>query len=179
MFNDYDDVVQDGLVGLVKCLDNVNEEYTNFESYIGMRIKGEIVDAQRRNAWEPRTVRNRRIALDNVDSTKKEYAKERNYVQCGSSADIPKEIPSIEHNFFIKEQLYHVLKDAFLCLTGTEMFIIKQKYFKGLRGVEIANIMDVSESYVSILHAKAIKKLKLELVAKNIYYDDEIFQDET
>jgi len=62
-----------------------------------------------------------------------------------------------------KEELRGMLKEALDTLTENEKKVILLYYYEELTLKEISNILDVSESRVSQLHTKSLKKLKTKL----------------
>ena len=53
-----DDLIQNGMMGLLEALDRyVEEPGTQFESYAGQRIRGAMLDGLREHDWLPRQVR--------------------------------------------------------------------------------------------------------------------------
>ena len=59
-----------------------------------------------------------------------------------------------------REELTKVLGEALLLLTEKEQKVITLYYYEDLTLKEISNILEVSESRVSQLHTRALKKMK-------------------
>lgn len=54
---DVDDLIQEGMIGLLEASQNYNtEQGASFETYAGIRIRGAMLDEIRRNNWAPRSV---------------------------------------------------------------------------------------------------------------------------
>ena len=54
---DVDDLIQEGMIGLLDASQNFNSEQgASFETYAGIRIRGAMLDEIRRNNWAPRSV---------------------------------------------------------------------------------------------------------------------------
>ena len=54
---DVDDLIQEGMIGLLDASQNYNtEQGASFETYAGIRIRGAMLDEIRRNNWAPRSV---------------------------------------------------------------------------------------------------------------------------
>lgn len=52
-----DDLIQEGMIGLLDAAQNYNtEQGASFETYAGIRIRGAMLDEIRRNNWAPRSV---------------------------------------------------------------------------------------------------------------------------
>ena len=88
------------------------------------------------------------------------------------------EIPAEQHNqhrfeepeeVIEKEELKEVLGQALELLTEKEKKVILLYYYEDLTLKEISNVLEVSESRVSQLHTKALKKMKEELKPHGLY----------
>jgi len=54
---DVDDLIQEGMIGLLDAAQNYNtDQGASFETYAGIRIRGAMLDEIRRNNWAPRSV---------------------------------------------------------------------------------------------------------------------------
>ena len=62
-----------------------------------------------------------------------------------------------------KEELAKVLGEALQLLTEKEQKVITLYYYEELTLKEISNILEVSESRVSQLHTRALKKMKVKM----------------
>ena len=59
-YNDKDDLVSCGVIGLIDALDKYDITYgVKFETYASTRIRGEILDYMRRQDWAPASLRSR------------------------------------------------------------------------------------------------------------------------
>lgn len=67
-----------------------------------------------------------------------------------------------------RQELKRILAEAIDSLTEKEQKVIAFYYFEELTLKEISRILDVSESRVSQLHTKALKKMKEKLGAENM-----------
>lgn len=77
---DYDDLVSNGIIGLMDAIDRFDpSKGTRFEAYAAARIRGAILDACRKDDWVPRSVRQAAKQLERV------YSKVEN--RLGRSAD--------------------------------------------------------------------------------------------
>ncbi len=64
---DYDDIFQDGCIGLLEAHANWDESQgASFNTYAGIRIRGEIYDGLRRLTWQPRSYSRARRKLENA-----------------------------------------------------------------------------------------------------------------
>ena len=54
---DVDDLIQEGMIGLLNASHNYSSEHgASFDTYAGIRIRGAMLDEIRRNNWTPRSV---------------------------------------------------------------------------------------------------------------------------
>lgn len=67
-----------------------------------------------------------------------------------------------------RQDLKRILAEAIESLTEKEQKVIALYYFEELTLKEISNILDVSESRVSQLHTKSLRKMKEKMGAKNM-----------
>lgn len=67
-----------------------------------------------------------------------------------------------------RQELKRILAEAIDSLTEKEQKVIAFYYFEELTLKEISNILEVSESRVSQLHTKALKKMRAKLGAENM-----------
>ena len=67
-----------------------------------------------------------------------------------------------------RQELKRLLAEAINSLTEKEQKVIALYYYEELTLKEISNILDVSESRVSQLHTKSLRKMKEKLGARNM-----------
>ncbi len=67
-----------------------------------------------------------------------------------------------------RQELKRILAEAIDSLTEKEQRVIALYYFEELTLKEISNILEVSESRVSQLHTKSLKKMRERLGAENM-----------
>ena len=66
---EYDDLVGDGIFGLIDAIDKFdNTKGVKFETYASFRIRGAIIDNIRRRDWVPRTLRQKNKHMEQVYS---------------------------------------------------------------------------------------------------------------
>ena len=64
---EYDDMVSDGVFGLIDAIDKFDTtKEVKFETYASLRIRGAILDQIRKMDWIPRTIRQRQKKIDAV-----------------------------------------------------------------------------------------------------------------
>ncbi len=151
-----------------------------FETYASIRVRGAIMDGIRKQDWLPRSLRNEEKKLQKEQeqasgngSLKKNHA---NYVLM--SLDDPQ---FSQNNNFNKQEYQNIeeesllintpdfadkvenkicIKTAVKALNRQERKVIYLYYFKGRTFKEIGAMMSVTESRVSQIHKKSLKKLK-------------------
>lgn len=64
---EYDDLVGDGIFGLIDAVDKYDaDKDVKFETYASLRIRGSILDSIRKMDWIPRTLRQKQKKLESV-----------------------------------------------------------------------------------------------------------------
>ncbi len=93
------------------------------------------------------------------------------YLEQGSEAKVEtggKSVFQQPEQVVERQELKRILAEAIDSLTEKEQRVIAFYYFEELTLKEISRILDVSESRVSQLHTKALKKMKEKLGAENM-----------
>ncbi len=93
------------------------------------------------------------------------------YLEQGSEAKVEtggKSVFQQPEQVVERQELKRILAEAIDSLTEKEQKVIAFYYFEELTLKEISRILDVSESRVSQLHTKALKKMKEKLGAENM-----------
>ena len=67
-----------------------------------------------------------------------------------------------------RQDLKRLLAEAIYSLTEKEQKVIALYYYEEMTLKEISNILEVSESRVSQLHTKSLRKMKEKLGARNM-----------
>ena len=171
---EYDDLVGYGIFGLIDAIDKFElSKGVKFETYASLRIRGAIIDQIRKMDWIPRTIRQKQKKIETaMQELERELGRTPNseelaeYLEEGS--DVHTE-PSGRPRFDQPEQVVdrqetkRILAEAIDKLTEKEQKVIALYYFEELTLKEISNVLEVSESRVSQLHTKALKKMKERL----------------
>ena len=178
---EYDDLVSYGIFGLIDAIDKFDYgKGIKFETYASLRIRGSILDQIRKMDWIPRSVRQKQKAIDTAIK-KLEAERGSNYcVWVGQTnisnvaslddfVDQGNDVKSSNNAAYLRiepervveeKELKQALSDALSALTEKEQKVVLLYYFEELTLKEISRVMEVSESRVSQLHSKALKKLK-------------------
>jgi RNA polymerase sigma factor for flagellar operon FliA len=184
-----DDLIQVGLIGLLKAVDDYQvDSGAVFSTYATIRIRGAMLDELRGRDWLPRSVQRDlgrvAAAIDRVEqrvgrpALEKEIAAELGMpvdeyqslageLACArvtqlDEAELP---PGIEEP---EDQFLEVTKrEALIAAIGTlpekEGLMLSLYYNDGLNLKEIGLVLGVSESRVSQIHGQAVARLKAKL----------------
>jgi RNA polymerase sigma factor for flagellar operon FliA len=200
--NEYEDLVSQGLLGLIEAIDRYNPEFgTQFSTYATVRIRGKILDYLRALDWLSRTSRQRTRAVQETisdfwlknqrDPSDEEIAEgahlelgavqqalvdaSRMLVSLDSVIDFDQGEESSLHETLADEnqpdpsdvidedEMRRRLAAALQSLQEREQMILTLYYFEELTFKEIGAILEITESRVCQLHARAITHLKIEL----------------
>ncbi len=168
---DFDELVNIGVIGLLKALDNYNEDFAKFSTYAYIRIRGEILDYLRSLDIVPRGIR---------DKIKKEEKPidEQMEIPLSSSAiflSIEKAIGGTEdlklidtlrskaespEEYAYKIELREKIEDTLNLLTENEKKVIQMIFFEEKDLKEISEILGISMGRISQLKSQGLKKLK-------------------
>lgn len=187
--NEYDDLVEQGIMGLINAYLNYNpDKSVKFETYASIRIRGEILDYLRSKDWMPRNLRKKikdiskitdftDISGEDIDAlcnklniSKEDYYKLQTQIVASniSSLDdiLENNLTAVisvddlpERETLIKDER-RIIKESIDNLNEREKLIITLYYYEELSLKEISHVLDVSESRVSQIHSRALAKLR-------------------
>ncbi len=184
---DFNDLVSVGYEELVKLSHRYDpKKNDNFWGYAQKRIYGAMLDFLR--SLDTLTRGNRQL-VKRIDQTIQDYMTKNDYepsdeylsevlntdikkIKKARAADEIYSVMPIEDqlNFYDdiskkieEEELIDVIKKVLNTLNEKERLIIQLYYFEELSLKEIADILDVSESRISQIHKKTIKKIRKKL----------------
>ncbi len=184
---DFNDLVSIGYEELVKLSHRYDpKKNDNFWGYAQKRIYGAMLDFLR--SLDTLTRGNRQL-VKRIDQTIQDYMTKNDYepsdeylsevlntdikkIKKARAADEIYSVMPIEDqlNFYDdiskkieEEELIDVIKKVLNTLNEKERLIIQLYYFEELSLKEIADILDVSESRISQIHKKTIKKIRKKL----------------
>ena len=185
---DYDDLVGYGVFGLIDAIDKYDlTKNVKFETYASLRIRGSILDQIRKMDWIPRTLRQKQKRMESAAAkvetdtgrpatdeevaaelgiTKDEYEgwkAEAEFTNVVSLDDYLEQGSEGGMEALEKSEVKKMLVEALQTLTENEQKVITLYYYEELTLKEISMILEVSESRVSQLHTKALKKIKKQL----------------
>ncbi len=174
---EFDELVNTGIIGLIKAIDKFDREKAQFSTYAYIKIRGEILDYLRSLHVMPRSMREKikkekeegkDIPLSNLAimiSMEKALSGEdgsMRLIDIMVSEDIGPEERAVS------SQVYDILLQAMQQLNEKERRTLQMFFFEEREPKEIAKSLDVSQSRVSQLKSQAVKKLKK--ILENVEY---------
>ena len=190
---DHDDLLSDGHIGLMDAISKFDvERGLKFQTYAVSRIRGAIIDGQRATDWVPRQVRSRIREVNEAQATlehkwgrtptDQEVAAalevtinellaiytEASYVQVMSmdAADWVDDGPGTNADSgCVADAVPLGFGSAVRHLPKRDQIIISLYYWERLTLTEIAQVLGVSESRISQVHARALVRLRSTLSA--------------
>lgn len=192
---DYNDLVSDGIIGLMGAIDRFDPgRGLTFQTFAVPRIRGAMVDALRALDWVPRSVRDRvrqveeaqrvlearlgRIPEDpeiaeeigiSVPALRDLYAK-ASLTSLGSldDLDLADDLSAAATHEIEDDETKAALLRVVHELPERDRVVIALYYFEGLTLSEIGQVLGVSESRVSQLHTRATMVLRTKLAAGEV-----------
>ncbi len=169
---EFDDLVNTGIIGLIKAIDKYNEGKAKFSTYAYIKIRGEILDYLRNLEIVPRSVK------DKIKKEKEENESEY-HVPLSNTAvivSIDKAISDDDDGYRLVDRLVSKRKTpeeevieldineklmaAINKLNHNEKAILQMIYFEERDLKYIANKLNISVSRVSQIKAQAVVKLR-------------------
>ena len=184
-----DDLIQVGLIGLLKAVDDYQRDSgAVFSTYATIRIRGAMLDELRSRDWLPRRVQRDlglvAAAIDRVEqrvgrpAQEKEIADELRMpveeyrslageLACArvtqlDEAELPPGIDEPEEQF-VEVTKRKAVAGAIGMLPEKEGLMLSLYYNEGLNLKEIGLVLGVSESRVSQIHGQAVARLRAKL----------------
>ena len=199
---DYEDLVHQGLLGLIDAVDRFDPQLgTRFSTFASIRVRGKIIDYLRSGDWMSRSCRRR---VRNVQKGMSNFWLEHHRAPSDEelAAFIGMELTETQQGLadsavtfvsldrivdegdeestsFYDTQADETQMDPFdICteaarktqlvsaikqLSEREQLVLSMYYFEALNFKEIGKVMDVSESRVCQIHARAIMNIKVLL----------------
>jgi len=183
----YEDLVQIGRIGLIKAADNYKKSKSKFSTYANIRIFGEIMDGIRENGNISRNQSENlksilfAINLELVSGKKldlKRIAKITgirredidhllNYLEDPEFGLIDDRTVDIPDEILINKQHGLIIEEAMMMkLKHREEVVLRLYFYSDIPLLEIARMMDLTESRVSQIKDGALKKLKFAISNK-------------
>ena len=170
---EFDELVNTGIIGLIKAIDKFDEKKAQFSTYAYIKIRGEILDYLRTLHIVPRTMRekikkekehnDRDIPLSNLAilvSLDKAIGGDE-----GSSKliDIMISKDKSPEEQAISSEEKEILESAVDSLNEKEKRVLQMFFFEEKDPKEIAQNLQISQSRVSQIKSQALRKLKVVL----------------
>jgi len=149
---DFDEKVSAGMLGVMNGLKSFNQSRgVTLAHWVSFNVKKNIYDETRRSC------RQRRYAKDETFQEKfyNEYERQKNDDESNEDWE-QREIYDEKTRAFVNE--------AMKSLNGVEQVYIERLYFGSCTQRELANEMNVSQSWVSRVYRRALKKMKNALL---------------
>lgn len=158
-FEEKDDVLSIGIQGLIKAVDNFNFNATNkLGTFAAKCIENEILMHIRSNKTKKNT-----ISLSSPIGSDKDG----NDIEL---IDIVSDSSESIEDLMVKDELVVRLGNSLKLLNEKELDIIKRRYglygYKQMTQKEIAELLEISRSYVSRIEKRALMKLYLHMIEK-------------
>jgi len=163
---DFEELVNTGVIGLIKAIDKYDEKKAKFSTYAYIKIRGEILDYLRGLDFLPRSVRGK-IKKGEIEDLKEEIA---------SFVSLEEKLFSGSDRFTVKDTLVsnsptpeeelilndmkNRLADAISKLSDREKLILQLIFVEELDLKSISEVLGISVSRVSQIKTAALKKLK-------------------
>ncbi|BCD68392.1 RNA polymerase sigma factor for flagellar operon FliA [Nitratiruptor sp. YY09-18] len=169
---EFDELVNTGIIGLIKAIDKFDESKAQFSTYAYIKIRGEILDYLRSLHIMPRSMREKikkekeegkdvplsnlaiMISMDKALSSDEGSSK---LIDIMISDDIGPEDQAIS------SQMMDFLVEAMEDLSEKEKKTLQMFFFEEKEPKEIAQALGISQSRVSQIKTQAINKLKKSL----------------
>ncbi len=188
-----DDLIQAGMVGLLEAASAYSSDRgASFETYAGIRIRGAMIDALRKQDWAPRSVhRKTRDAAAAIRAIEARSGREARDVEVAEEMGVAIEdyhrivqdaagcrLSSMDEVSEITEvadrdadllaeaedgQMRGALAEAIANLPERERLIMSMYYDDELNLKEIGAVLNISESRVCQLHGQALVRLRARM----------------
>jgi len=162
-----DDLISVGCIGLIKAINSFKaEKGATLSTYAARCIENEILMLMRANK--------KHMVVDSLDEP---VGMDKDGSDITLLETIPDENDKLlndANNSFLMEQINQVMKEN---LNDREYYVIMNRY--GLNNKpaytqrEVADMLNISRSYISRIEKKALQILKEKIEEKKIYYPEE------
>ena len=168
---DFDELVNIGVIGLLKALDKYDKDRAKFSTYAYIRIRGEILDYLRSLDIVPRGIRDKirkdeKPVDETMDIPLSNSAIFLSIEKAIGDTDDLKFVDTLKSNlespeeYAEKIELREKLDGVLNLLTENEKRVIQMIYFEEKDLKEISEVLNISMGRISQLKSQALKKLK-------------------
>jgi RNA polymerase sigma factor for flagellar operon FliA len=207
MGSDYEDLISQGLLGLIEAVDHYNPSFgTQFRTYAVVRVRGKILDYLRTMDWLSRTERKRSrsvqkaiadfwlknqrapsdteiaqlmdIDIDQVQKALVDSSRVIVSLDATRESDdeeeqslhemVPDEAQPDPAEVVFREETMSHLMQAIQGLDQREQLVLTLYYYEKLTFKEIGQVLELTESRVCQLHARAITVLRTTLKPQDL-----------
>jgi len=166
---EFDELVNTGIIGLIKAIDKFDEAKAQFSTYAYIKIRGEILDYLRSLHVVPRSMREKikkekeegkDIPLSNLAilvSMEKALGAEEGSAKL---IDIMVSEEAGPEERAVTSQLHEKISEALEHLNEKERRTLQMFFFEEREPKEIARVLNISQSRVSQIKSQAVNKLK-------------------
>ncbi|WP_456398173.1 sigma-70 family RNA polymerase sigma factor [Desulfurobacterium sp.] len=170
---DFEDLVNTGVIGLIKAIDKYDERKANFSTYAYIRIRGEIMDFLRSIDFMSRGAREKMkngeadlLKAEMIYMTSIEEALFQGADKITIADTLKSDTPDPEEEALIKDLKFRLAR-AIDNLSEREKLILQLIFVEELDLKSISNILEISVSRVSQIKTRALKKLS-EILKKDV-----------
>lgn len=163
---DFDELVNTGVIGLIKAIDRYDSNRAKFSTYAYIKIRGEILDYLRRLDFLPRSAREK-LKNNEISEVKDEVVaflslEERLFGNSERYAlkDLLVSDEPDPEDLLLRREAKENLASAISRLSEKEQLVLQLIFVEELDLKSISEILGVSVSRVSQIKSGAIKKLK-------------------
>ncbi len=163
---EFDELVNTGVIGLIKALDKYDEKKSRFSTYAYIKIRGEILDYLRKLDPLPRNLREK-IKNSDWEDYKEEVlffiSLERELFNGSESLRIKDTLQGDTPNpeeVVLRQELIELLSRAISELPEREQLVLQLLFVEELDLKSVSEVLGISVSRVSQLKAEALKKLR-------------------
>ena len=167
---EFDELVNIGVIGLMKAIEKYDKEKANFSTYAYIRIRGEILDYLRSLDILPRGLRDKvkkgEIVDENMDIPLSNSAIFLSIEKAIDGTDDLKFVDTLvsklesPEEYAEKSELREKLLKVLDTLSEKEKQILQMIYFEEKDLKEISEKLNISISRISQIKSQALKKLK-------------------
>jgi RNA polymerase sigma factor for flagellar operon FliA len=188
-----DDLIQSGMIGLLEAATHyAADRGASFETYAGIRIRGAMIDALRKQDWAPRSVhRKSRAAASAIREIEGREGREARDTEIAAAMGIPLDeyhrivqdssacqlssmdeandaaaVADRDANPLLEAEsgaLRSAVAEAIAGLPERERLVMSMYYDDELNLKEIGAVLGISESRVCQLHGQALVRLRARL----------------